>query len=69
MKTTKTTIKIKGMHCPSCEMLIKDILEDEEGVIKADLSHKNGTAIIEFEDQKISIDKIKDIIKKENYEV
>ena len=28
----KLNLKIKGMHCTSCEMLVKDSLEDEDVV-------------------------------------
>ncbi len=65
----KKTFKVKGMHCPSCEMLVKDSLEDEEGINNAELSHKKGTAMVDFDDSKIDENKIKSIIKDEGYEV
>ncbi|MBL7054678.1 heavy-metal-associated domain-containing protein [Candidatus Woesearchaeota archaeon] len=65
----KIIFEVEGMHCPSCEMLVKDALEEQEGVNKAELSQKKGTAIIFFEEKKISEDKLKSIIKKEGYGV
>jgi len=61
-------IEIKGMHCPSCEMLIKDSLEDA-GVKNIKISYVTGKAEIEFNENKIDIQKIKKIIKEEGYEV
>ncbi|MFH0797894.1 MAG: heavy-metal-associated domain-containing protein [Candidatus Woesearchaeota archaeon] len=60
---------VKGMHCASCEMLIKDSLEEMDGVIKADVSHKKGYVKITFDEKKVKEDKIKEAIKKEGYEV
>ena len=63
------TIKIKGMHCQSCEMLIKDALEEQEGVKSSVVSNEKGIARITFDDSKISEAQLKSIIKKEGYEV
>jgi len=66
MTTIKT--KIKGMHCRSCEMLIEETLMDA-GVDKSTINHKEGTAIIEFDENKLSTMDIKKIIQSEGYEV
>lgn len=63
----KIQLKIKGMHCTSCEELIKDALE-EVGA-KGEVNSKKGTAIIEFDEKKLTEEKIKQIIKKEGYTV
>jgi copper chaperone CopZ len=65
----KATIKINGMHCSSCEMLIKDALDETEGVTKADVSNTRGAAIIFYDENKVTEDQLKLIIKKEGYEV
>ncbi len=65
----KIKLKIKGMHCSSCEMLIKDALEETNGIKKADVSMKSGSASIEFDESKIDSGKIRAIIEKEGYEV
>jgi len=67
MKTIK--LNVKGLHCSSCEMLIKDSLEETEGVKNAEVSHKNGTVTIDYDEKLIDENKIKDIIKKEGYKV
>jgi len=65
----KITFNVKGMHCGSCEELVKDSLEEEKGVDHASLSWKNGTAAIRYDDERISISQLKSIIQEEGYEV
>lgn len=67
MKTIE--IKIKGMHCPSCEMLIKDVLEETEGVEKVTVSQKDELAKVTFNEEKVQLDYLKSLIKQEGYKV
>ena len=60
---------VNGMHCPSCEMLIRDSLEETNGISNAEASHKENKVNVEFDDTKISENRIKEIITKEGYEV
>ncbi|MBT3940846.1 heavy-metal-associated domain-containing protein [Candidatus Woesearchaeota archaeon] len=60
-------ITTKGMHCNSCEMLVKDALEELAGVNKVEASHETGAIYIDFNDTKISKEKILDVIKEEGY--
>jgi len=64
----KQTFKVTGMHCQSCEMLIKEELEDN-GVKNAVASHKNNTVEVIFDETKIDEKKIRNIIEKEGYKV
>jgi copper chaperone len=63
----KVTLKIKGMHCKSCEMLIEDALEDIQ--VKGKVDSKKGLAIVEFDESKVSEEKIKKTIVGEGYKV
>ena len=45
----KTTILVKGMHCPSCEILLIDVLRELKGVKSAKVSYADGKAIIEHD--------------------
>lgn len=49
VKKMKKTIVIEGMMCPHCEARVKKILEETDGILSAEVSHKDGTAIIETE--------------------
>ena len=50
-------------------MLVKDALEEQDGVNSAELSHTESTATISFDETKVSEDKLKSIIKEEGYGV
>ena len=63
----KINLKIKGMHCKSCKMLIEDALDDLD--VKSEVDSEKGTAAIEFDESKITEEKIKKAIEKEGYKV
>ena len=67
MKTAQ--IKVTGMHCSSCEMLITDSLKEIPGVQNATASHKEGTVSVTFDEHKASEQTIKNVIAKEGYKV
>lgn len=60
MATLKLTVK--GMHCGSCEVLIKDALLELPGVKKVSIDHKTGALAVDGEgmDRKAIIAKIKE---------
>ncbi|MBI2665872.1 heavy-metal-associated domain-containing protein [Candidatus Woesearchaeota archaeon] len=62
----QTILTVKGMHCKSCEVLIKDALE-ELGVNSCSVDHKKGTVAVNFDEKKVSLEQIKHIIKNEGY--
>ena len=59
----KKTITIKGMHCKSCKMLIEDALEDIG--VNASVHVDLGKADLEFDEEKVSLEKIKETIRGE----
>ena len=61
------TLKVKGMHCKSCSMLIEDALEDIN--VKSKVDSSKGIAVVEFDEKKVNEVKIRDVIKKEGYQV
>ena len=62
------TLKIEGMMCGHCEMHTKKALETIDGVTKADVSHKTGTAIVTLE-KDISDDILKQAVADQGYQV
>jgi copper chaperone CopZ len=65
----KVSFAVKGMHCHSCEVLIKDCLEETPGVISASVSQKKGIAEIVFDSGKIVESGLKDVIRACGFEV
>lgn len=63
----KQKLKIGGMHCTSCSMNIDMDLEELEGVKKAHTSYAKQETEVEFDPEKISIDKVMETIKKTGY--
>jgi copper chaperone CopZ len=63
----KKELKIKGMHCKSCKMLIEDALDDLG--VKSNVDNEKGTAVIEFDESKITLEEIEKVIVKEGYQV
>ena len=59
--------KVKGMHCNSCEFLIKDVLEEIGVEAKAD--HKEGEVSLNFDEKKVSLNKIRSVLKENKYEL
>lgn len=64
----KTTLQVKGMHCTSCEVLIKDSLEETGAIKNISISHKTGKLSLDFDPKKITLKKIKEIVKGEGYD-
>ena len=62
------TLKIEGMMCEHCEMHTKKALEALNGVTKAEVSHKTGTAVLTLE-KEISNDVLKNTVSDQGYQV
>ena len=67
-KTMVRTLKIEGMMCGHCEMHTKKALEALDGVTKAEVSHKTGTAVVTL-DQDVSDDVLKQAVTDQGYQV
>lgn len=67
-KTMEKTLKIEGMMCGHCEMHVKKALEALDGVKKAEVSHKAGTAVVTLE-KEISADALKQAVDEQGYRV
>ncbi len=68
MATKTQKIRIKGMHCKSCEKLIETTLKSVDGVehIKTDYATETGT--VTFDPEKTSLKKITKAIEQVGYE-
>ena len=67
-QTMEKTLRIKGMMCGHCEMHTKKALEALDGVKKAEVSHKTGTAVVTLE-KEIADDVLKQAVADQGYEV
>ena len=67
MKMNKV-MKIEGMMCGHCEATVKKALESLEQVKEAEVSHKDGTAVITL-NAEISDEELKKAVEEKDYTV
>jgi len=65
----KTVLKVKGMHCASCSVLIDKTLSKQPGIVSAKTSYGAEKTAIEFDDSKISLVDIDKFINKLGYDL
>lgn len=63
----KIILKIKGMHCTSCAMLIDLDLEETEGVIESKTSYAKHQTEVKFNEDRITEEEIIKTIKNSGY--
>ena len=65
MKTAK--LKIKGMHCASCALLIDKSLKKTDGVVNANTNLSNETSYIEYDEKKAGLEQLTAAVKRAGY--
>ena len=65
----KITFQIEGMSCKSCKTLIESDVNDLPGIKKINVNFHTGECEIDFDEQKISQEKIFSTIEALNYKV
>lgn len=65
MKTER--IRVEGMHCHGCEMLIQLSVKELPGVARVEASHADGLVTVEFDEGAVTLDEIKKVIEREGY--
>ncbi len=66
---TKVVLKVKGMHCASCSILIDKLLIKQPGVISVKTNYGSEKAAIEFDESKINLVAIDGFINKLGYDL
>src|SRR5947199_3406079 len=60
---TKTaTIHVEGMHCKMCSASVTKALKATDGVEKVEVSDEKGIAVIQYDDQKVTEAKLREVI-------
>jgi len=67
--TTLTKFNIAGMHCASCAILIKNSLQNLQGVESVNVSYPNKSAVIKYNPVLSTIDNLTATIQKTGYQV
>lgn len=61
-------LKIKGMHCTGCSTRLERVLNNLDGVEEAEVSFEGATADIKYDEGKITLGEIKEIIEDAGFE-
>src|ERR671932_2283761 len=67
---TKTaTIHIEGMHCKMCSASVAKALKATDGVEKVDVSFEKGVAVVQYDDQKVTEARLREVINSTGFKV
>lgn len=66
---TKLTLKVKGMHCASCSVLIDKLIGKQDGVKTIQTNYGAERTAIEFDEQKVSLAKVDELLHKLGYDL
>jgi copper chaperone CopZ len=67
--TKTTTIHIEGMKCNICSASVTKALKATAGVEKVEVSSEKGEAVIQYDDAKVTEEKLRDVINGTGFKV
>jgi copper chaperone len=62
-----TTIRVEGMHCKMCSASVTKALKATPGVERVSVSYEKGEAVIQYDDQKVTEAKLREVINSTGY--
>ncbi|MDF9478946.1 copper chaperone CopZ [Bacillus cereus] len=63
------TLSVQGMTCNHCKMSVTNALTELEGVQNVEVHLQEGTVNVEYDDSKVDIEKMKEVIEDQGYNV
>lgn len=63
------TIKVEGMHCGGCSSSVTKALKATDGVEDVQVSYEKGEAIIKYDEQKVTVAKLQEVITNTGFKV
>ena len=67
--TQTVTIKVEGMHCGGCSSSVTKALKATPGVEDAQVSFEKGEAVVKYDDQKVTVAKLREVITGTGFKV
>jgi copper chaperone CopZ len=61
-------LKVSGMHCTSCSMLVDMTLEELDGVQSAQTDHASGESIVTFDSDVVGSQTLVEAVRKVGYD-
>lgn len=65
---TDAVLNIKGMTCDHCVKSVRKALVELDGVDSAEVDLKNQKAAVRYDESRISIDRLRETVRKIGYE-
>ena len=65
----RITLKIQGMECPNCSMILESIEDKLAGVLAAEASYRKGQMVVEYNEAQLTESQIKAEILQMGYGV
>lgn len=66
---TTTTLSVPGIHCDHCKKSIEGALGGVAGVSSAEVSVPERTVTVDFDDQMVDLDNIREAIEGQGFDV
>lgn len=66
-KIERVRIAVEGMSCSGCAAGIKSMLKRTEGVVSAEVSYENKEAVVEYDTERATREKIVEVITNLGY--
>jgi copper chaperone len=61
--TRTATLRVKGMTCGGCATSVEKALKSTDGVESVRVSFERGRAVIKYDDQKVTVEKLRQVIQ------
>ena len=65
----RITLKIDGMECPNCAMILERLEDTLAGVLLAEASYRKAELVVEFDEGRVSEEQIRAEIQRLGYAV
>ena len=65
----KNELQVSGMSCGGCELLVKEALEELQGVAGASASHLKGLVTVDYDPDQVNIKTLKAVIEEQGFTV
>ena len=60
--TRTITIRVHGMTCGGCATSVENALKSTDGVEEASVNFKSGKAVIKYDDKKVTVARLREVI-------
>ena len=65
----KNELQVSGMSCGGCQLLVKEALEEQDGVTQVEASYLKGVVAVDYDPELISMATIRAVIEQQGFRV